>query len=156
MRHRMLVQLEVIAMVAAGLSGPAPALEPTFMTQSEIRTDLVGHAMKGYYRPVQGDDRSGERWIDDYAADGGIKYSDSRVVWTGRWSFQNDVFCTYYNDGVDGGCYLVRAVSRNCYEYVIVPNDWSQRSVPAGASAEWFARGWRSSETSTCEDPLLS
>ncbi len=132
------------AALFATVSGPAGAIGPVWMQQAEIRSQMIGHVMKGYYR-------SGERWVDDYAADGGIKYTDQHNTWTGRWSFQEAVFCTYYNDGVDGGCYMVRQVSRNCFEYVIVPNAWSGKELPPEASDAWFARGWRDRDPSSCE-----
>jgi hypothetical protein len=49
--------------------------------------------MNGYYRDAR-------RWVDDYAVDGGIKYSDPDVSWTGRWSFQGHSFCTFSDDGI--------------------------------------------------------
>jgi hypothetical protein len=36
---------------------------------------IVGNAMNGSYRDAR-------RWVDDYAVDGGIKYSDPDVSWT--------------------------------------------------------------------------
>jgi hypothetical protein len=144
------VSFLALTALASGLAAaPAAALGSPWLTQAETRTMIVGHAMKGYYR-------NAERWVDDYAADGGIKYSDARNSWTGRWSFQGDVFCTFYNGGVDGGCYLMRQISANCYEYVIVDSAYSGSELPKGRSPEWFARGWRGAEPSTCEEPMTS
>jgi hypothetical protein len=123
-------------LVPAGAGGP-------WLGQAEVRSKIIGHAMNGYYR-------NAEAWVDDYSANGDVKYKDDRNSWTGKWTFQGDVLCTFYNDRADGGCYLMRQVSGNCYEYVIVPSSHAGSSLPLDASDDWFARGWRSGETSTC------
>lgn len=125
---------------------PASAINDGWLSEESARIELIGYKMQGYYR-------DGERWTDAYAPDGTIAYTDEHVAWTGEWLFQGNVFCTFYNDRADGGCYLMRQLSRNCFEYVIVPNDWTGPGLPEGVTSEWFARGWRSEHVSTCEEP---
>jgi hypothetical protein len=125
------------------------AVSEVWMSEAEIRRELTGHAMKGYYP-------KGERWVDDYAADGSIAYHDEHVAWTGQWSFHGNVFCTFYNGETDGGCYMMRQLSKNCFEYVIVPTDWRGPGLAPKSSPAWFARGWRSEEPTTCEEPAVS
>lgn len=136
----------VLAGLILGATPLARALDTDWLSAEAARAELIGSTMKGYYR-------DGERWVDAYAKDGTIAYSDARVAWTGEWLFQGNVFCTFYNDRADGGCYLMRQLSRNCFEYVIVPNDWQGPGLPEVAAADWFARGWRDEDASTCEEP---
>lgn len=131
--------------LTCALAARADALDGAWLSAEDARAELIGYAMQGYYQ-------DGERWTDAYARDGSIAYTDERVTWTGEWLFQGNVFCTFYNDRVDGGCYLMRQLSRNCFEYVIVPNDWRGPDLPEGSSDTWFARGWRSEHPSTCDE----
>lgn len=126
----------------------APAAD-TWLSEAEIRRELIGHTNKGFYR-------GGERWVDAYAGDGSIAYRDERVSWSGQWSFHGNAFCTFYNDGANGGCYLVRQQSKNCFEFVAVPDDWRGPGLAPGSSPDWFAKGWRSEEPTTCEGPAVS
>jgi hypothetical protein len=147
MRASALLALAVCLALCLGC-GPARATE-VWMSEAEIRNALIGHVNKGVYR-------GGERWTDAYAADGSITYHDARNAWTGQWSFHGNAFCTLYNDDVDGGCYLVRQLSANCFDFVTVPMDWNGPGLPPGASSAWLARGGRSEEPTTCEETPVS
>jgi hypothetical protein len=138
--------------VVMGTLSTAKALErraDVWMSEADIRREMVGHAMKGYYR-------DGVRWVDDYSRDGAIAYHDDRNTWTGKWSFQGNVFCTFYEGGSIGGCYLVRQLSANCFDFIVVPDDWRGPDLAPGTPASWLARGWRGEEASTCEEPPIA
>jgi hypothetical protein len=137
-----MIRAAIATIFAFALVVPAGAGGP-WLSRAEVRSKIIGHAMNGYYR-------NAEAWVDDYSANGEVKYEGDNNTWTGKWTFQGDVLCTFYNDGADGGCFLMRQVSSNCYEYVIVPNDYAGSSLPPDASDDWFARGWQSENTATC------
>ncbi len=140
--------LVVLLVLTLGCGGAAQAAE-VWMNEADIRRELTGHAIKGYYR-------GGERWVDDYATGGAIAYHDEHNAWTGKWSFQGNVFCTFYKGDLIGGCYMLRQLSGNCFDYVIVPNDWRGPGLATGSTAGWFAKGWRGEDPSTCEAPPTS
>lgn len=121
-----------------------------WLNEADIRREMVGHAMTGLYR-------DGVHWVDDYARDGAIAYhDDASNAWSGKWSFQGNVFCTFYEAGTVGGCYMARQLSRNCFDFVIVPNDWRGPDLAPTSTADWFAKGWRGEEPSTCEAVPIS
>lgn len=140
--------LAVLIALGANCGSAANAAE-AWLSEADIRREMIGHAMNGYYR-------DGVRWVDDYAHDGAIAYHDTFNAWTGKWSFQGNVFCTFYEGSTVGGCYMARQLSRNCFDFVIVPNDWRGPGLAPGATADWFAKGWRGGEASTCEGPPVS
>jgi hypothetical protein len=130
-------------LLAAGIGSASGA---NWMDEAAIRRELVGFTIVGYYR-------TGERFIDAYAADGGIVYSDDHATWSGEWSFHGDVFCTFYMGRQHGGCFLLSRVGDNCYEYFAVAEDWRGPGAPEGFSDPWVARGWRRGARSSCEEP---
>ena len=139
----------IIALGFCSGSCSAVAAAEVWLSEADIRREMTGHAMKGYYR-------DGEHWVDDYSASGAIAYRDQRGDFTGKWSFQGNVFCTFYSGDINGGCYLLRQLSRNCFEYVIVPNDWRGPGLAPQSTPQWYARGWRGGDPSTCEAPPMS
>lgn len=146
---RKVIVAVVLSLSLASLVAAAEAAAESWMSEADIRREMIGHAMKGYYR-------GGERWVDDYASSGGIAYHDDGGDFRGQWSFQGDVFCTFYGGDIAGGCYMVRQLSRNCFEFVSVPEDWRGPGLAPGSAPDWHARGWRGENPSTCEELPVS
>ena len=114
------------------------------MTEDQIRIELIGPPMKGNYADDQ-------PWDETYFHDGSITYADTMNNWQGIWSFRGAGFCTYYNEGQNGGCWTILKTSANCYEFYpvaragkLIPRKPDQRRT-------WTARGWRTTAASTCD-----
>ena len=114
------------------------------MSEQDIRGELIGVPMQGNYV-------DGRPWDETYFPDGRISYHDLSNNWSGQWSFRGSGFCTFYNDGANGGCWLVHKVSENCYEfYSLGRNEKKFKDLPERRLV-WVARGWRRSHASTCD-----
>lgn len=119
---------------------------------------LVGEAVSREFaaKTLSGTYRGGEGWRESYNADHTLSYLDSRGPMTGHWSTEGKTFCTIYNEVSTGGCYAVRRLSANCYEFTFVTYSVEEaRSAPLPAT-DWHARGWRIEAPSTCNDSLTS
>jgi len=114
------------------------------MSESDIRKELIGSPMKGFYV-------DGRPWDETYFSDGRIRYRDLENNWQGKWSFRGSGFCTFYNDRANGGCWQVLKVSQNCYEFYAMSRAGVPLKKPFGQSPIWVARGWRVSHASTCD-----
>lgn len=114
-----------------------------WMSEERLKAEFVGGGFEGYYS-----DRS--PWAETYFTDGHITYKDSNNNWAGAWSFRGNVFCTFYNGGVDGGCFLIEKSADNCYDFYTVEGD-AEPSQPTGKEPlYWNARGWRKDQPSGC------
>ena len=111
-----------------------------------VRAEITAKKLTGYYS-------DGLPWTETYFADTSISYQDRQFNWSGTWSFRGPAFCTFYNRGANGGCWLVRKISGNCYEFYIASGEPAIESpLPHIAPRHWTARGWRTEATSTCEE----
>ncbi|WP_273890627.1 hypothetical protein, partial [Serratia marcescens] len=68
-------------------------------------------------KTIQGLYASGRAFTETYKADGAISYQERNVDYRGHWSLQAGTFCTIYDSDPTGGCYQVKQVSDNCYEF---------------------------------------
>ena len=146
------VKSTLFVVAAAALAGVTPvAAQMPYLSESEIRTVIVGQTLDGHYA-------SGLTWSEVYRADGTLNYREESRAATGRWSFRPDnVFCTFYDPSPDGslggGCWLVLKTSANCYEFYVAgggaPAD-SDEGVTT--PSRWNAQGWRRGEPSTCTE----
>ena len=135
----------VALLIPLTMSGALRAkAQPRFMSQSDIRGDLIGPPMTGFYV-------DGKPWDETYFSDGRITYRDPENNWQGKWSFRGGGFCTFYNDRANGGCWKVLKVSENCYEFYALSRTGDPLTNPSGQSRIWVARGWRASRASTCD-----
>ena len=134
-----------LAVLLANLSIDMVLASRLVMSQSDIQNELIGPPMKGVY-----DD--GSPWDETYFADGHIVYQDATNNWVGKWSFRGKGFCTFYNGGVNGGCWRVLKTSENCYEFYPVNQKRAQEKDKRRRKViTWIARGWRRSHASTCD-----
>lgn len=116
----------------------------SWMSEAELRARFVGGGFEGYYA-------DSSPWAETYYPDGSITYRDKFNDWTGTWSFRSNVFCTFYNEGANGGCFLIEQLSENCFEFYVVEGE-ADESLPTGSEPLfWNARGWRTDRPSTCE-----
>ena len=114
------------------------------MSEHDIRKELIGPPMTGTYA-------SGSPWDETYFKDGHIVYRDEKNNWVGKWSFRGRRFCTFYNQGVNGGCWYVLKTSDNCYEFYSAFRPFPSDKGGSPGRTSWVARGWRTSRPSTCD-----
>ena len=129
----------------------------TWMTEDAMREAFSGQTLDGHYG-------SGTAWTETYAADGRIDYREGHRAAQGRWSFRNATFCTFYDPPFTpafvGGCWQVLKTGANCFEFYTAGFRWPGRREEdedgndAGPETQvrWNARGWRTSEPSTCPE----
>lgn len=127
-----------------------------WMTEEAMRADFAGQTLDGHYG-------NQTAWTETYFADGRIDYKESSRFAKGRWHFRAGTFCTFYDppfvpDFV-GGCWQVLKQGANCYEFYTAGTQLPGRDEDDGGDAgglerplRWNARGWRTSEASTCPE----
>ena len=81
-----------------------------WLSESELERTFSGQTLVGSYV-------DGINFRDAYAADGNVAYQDERVSWQGEWYVAAGLFCTFYNERQNGGCFRVRRLSQNCYAF---------------------------------------
>lgn len=124
-----------------------------WMTEDAMRADFAGQTLDGHYG-------NQTAWTETYLADGRIDYKESSRFAKGRWHFRAGTFCTFYDppfmpDFV-GGCWQVLKQGANCYEFysagVQLPGKDNEGGVDFNSRLRWNARGWRTSQPSTCPE----
>jgi hypothetical protein len=110
-------------------------------------------AMKSAFggKTIQGQYASGKAFTEVYRADGSIEYRERGVEYRGHWSLQAGTFCTIYHSDPTGGCYQVRQVSQNCYEFYFVARTEEQANSDPSRPA-WTARAAVADRDATCSD----
>lgn len=120
-------------MVWAFMISAAPAAEGPWMNEGEMTAAFSGVTLEGKYG-------SGRPFSEIYRKDGSLEYREAATVIGGRWSVEADAFCTIYDNDPSGGCYRVKKVAGNCYEFYFVARTQQQaQSDPKRPS--WTARG---------------
>ncbi len=132
------------AVAARSPGGGANPVEYGPMSETQIRAELIGPPMRGSYA-------DGQPWDETYFPGGRISYKDSTNNWQGKWSFRGRGFCTFYNDGTNGGCWQILKTSENCYEFYAMSRAGVPLATVPGRRRVWVARGWRASRGSTCD-----
>jgi hypothetical protein len=128
----------------------AHALSPVErLTGSAVVAEFSGKALTGLYR-------DGEHWNETYNADHTLDYSDPRATMTGTWMTSGNTFCTFYNEADTGGCFEIKRIGSNCYEFVFVTRSEEEARTAPSPTFDWDARGWRTEAPATCEDGLTS
>ena len=135
----------------------------SWMSEEAMRADFAGQTLDGHYG-------SGTTWTETYFADGRIDYRESNRTAQGHWHFRGGVvFCTFYDPPYSpafvGGCWQVIKIGANCFEFYSAgaqlpgrrPDDEGAKDNQdedglAPQPLRWNARGWRTSEPSTCPD----
>ena len=128
----------------AGLTLPAVAIE-SWMDEGAIRAAFSGKTIQGNYA-------SGKAFTENYGADGAIDYRERGIEYRGHWSIQAGSFCTIYHTDPTGGCYSVRQVSENCYEFYYVTRTEAQAAEGDLGRPAWTARAAVSDRDATCTD----
>jgi hypothetical protein len=122
----------------------ATAIEP-WMDEGSMRTAFAGKTIQGQYA-------SGKAFTEMYLADGGIEYREKGIEYRGHWSLQAGSFCTIYHSDPTGGCYQVRQVSDNCYEFYFVTRTEAEAAEKDLGRPAWTARAAVSDRDATCSD----
>lgn len=139
-----------LVIVCASLGGGARALD-FWMTAAELRQSLADTTISGQYV----DARS---FSEVYKSDGSLRYREfeSKTKYTGRWSIVRDRFCTIYDQTQTGGCFRVRRISDNCFEFFFDSRTEAEARSSTLRNPTWTARAWRTDRISTCEErPLV-
>lgn len=140
-----------LAMTIGGAEA-APAIEPDgFFGEAEIRNLVSGFTFEGEFR-------DSVKWREAYHTGGTLDYDAHGSHWIGDWHADGELFCTFYRGVIDGGCYLVRQMSSNCFYFYVAGFGIDQPSMSRAGEdrANWYARGWRTNAASTCHEPKLS
>ena len=135
-----------LAPIAAlmALSQSAAAIEP-WMDEGAMGSAFGGKTIQGNYA-------SGKAFTETYRSDGTIDYSEHDVQYRGHWSLQAGSFCTIYHSDPTGGCYQVRQVSANCYEFYFVSRTEAEAAEGDLTRPAWTARAAVSDRDPTCSD----
>lgn len=120
-------------MVLASMISAAVAAEEPWMNEVDMTAAFSGVTLEGKYG-------SGRPFSEIYRKDGSLEYREAATVIGGRWSVEAGAFCTIYDNDPSGGCYRVKKVAGNCYEFYFVARTQQQaQSDPKRPS--WTARG---------------
>lgn len=128
----------------AAMTQPSLAIEP-WMDEGSIRSAFAGKSIQGHYA-------SGKAFTESYLAGGGIEYREKGIEYRGHWSLQAGSFCTIYHSDPTGGCYQVRQVSENCYEFYFVTRTEVQAAEKDLGRPAWTARAAVSDRDATCNE----
>lgn len=139
---RPLAPLAAFFLLGAGAAVPAAE---DWMADEAMRAAFGGKTIQGQYA-------SGKPFTESYLADGGIQYQEKGITYSGHWSVQAGNFCTIYNTDPTGGCYQVRQVSENCYEFYFVSRTEEQAAAGDLGRPAWTARAAVSDRDATCSD----
>ncbi len=134
MSGKLRVRKAVLAGIVLSCSAVTAHAE-TWLKAADITYIFAGREVTGIYQ-------NGAQFTEIYRGTGKIEYRDDANTASGKWSVTGDQFCTLY-DGQPGGCYKIRLVSQNCFEYWLVKPD-------AAVDATWIARSWQTKYPSTC------
>jgi hypothetical protein len=118
--------------------------QANFLSGDAIRRAVSAVTLDGVYP-------GGKFWTETYLPDGNIDYRESGKAMKGRWSVTGAVFCTFYNDETEGGCWRVRAQGSNCLLFYATARPQGGQSRAGPIDKNWGAMGWRQGVTSTCE-----
>jgi hypothetical protein len=132
--------------IMAGLLTAAAADYPRDLSGPAIIAAFEGHTAKGAYA-------DGTAFRESYEAGGRISYWDPRGGTTGKWSVRNDLLCTFYDNGMSGGCFRIAQVAENCFDFYAVTITEEEAMSP-GPRRDYTARGSLTHAKSTCPDEL--
>ena len=135
----------VIAISSACAADGEPGADaPPWMTESGLKAAFAGKTLDGHYA-------NAVTFTESYLANGRIDYREPGRALAGRWSVEAGTFCTIYDTSATGGCYRVRQMSANCFEFYFVARDEAEVNVRPGRPS-WTARAWYADARSTCQE----
>lgn len=136
----------ILAVFAVALGAGAQSVNPPgWMSRDEIVSAFVGQQLSGIYP-------SRIPWQEHVRSDGTTTYREGGAQREGRWWMRGDQFCFSYALPQSGGCFLVVAVGRNCYELYAVGRGGGAEPPSPNAQRHWNGRMWRADIPATCED----
>lgn len=142
----------VAVLAGVAFAGTAFAVDKDgFFGEAEIRDLVSGVTFDGEFF-------DGVKWREAYHTDGTLLYESRGETWVGDWHADGELFCTFYRGETNGGCWLVRQLSANCFNFYVAGIGPDQPSMARGTEdrQNWYARGWRNTAASTCPDQAVS
>lgn len=138
--------LAVCLMVGLAI-GPATAVRADdWMDDVALRSTFAGTTIDGVYT-------SGMTFRERYLANGRLDYREQggRAM-DGHWSVIAGAWCTIYSVANTGGCFKVRQVSVNCYEFHFQTRTEAEAALPNPGKPSWTARAWLLGRPATCKE----
>lgn len=125
----------VASVAAAGFLAIVPAASALsdWMSEAELETTFMDVAIEGKYS-------DGRPFHERYRADRRVEYHEQNMTTGGSWSVHSGTFCTIYDGDTSGGCFRVKQVSGNCYEFYFVARTTAEAEADQRRPA-WTARG---------------
>jgi len=120
----------------------APADKAAWMSDADLGRVFGGAEIDGHYA-------SGRTFAENYKASGRLEYREASRSSGGRWSVQSGTFCTIYDGDTSGGCYRVKQVGQNCFEFYFVART-EERARVSPNRPSWTARAWLRTRPVTC------
>lgn len=133
-----------IVAVCAGMFAGSATADDQWMSEDAMRQTFAGVTLDGKYG-------SGRPFTETYDKDGRLEYRGVEAVIGGRWSVKAGTFCTIYDNDSTGGCFRVKQVAGNCYEFYFVARTEAQAQAEPGSPA-WTARGHVVGKPGTCAE----
>ncbi len=117
-----------------------------WMGDSELRQTFAGATIDGVYA-------SGLTFREQYMATGKLDYREAggRTL-NGHWSVVSGTWCTIYTVSNTGGCFKVKRVSANCYEFHFQTRTEEEARQPEPGVPSWTARAWLVGPQPTCSE----
>lgn len=112
-----------------------------WMNDSDLKATFEGKTIAGLYP-------SGRGFVETYHRGGRVAYQDQVRQVGGRWSVSAGTFCTIYDGDAAGGCYSVRRMGQNCFEFYFSSRTEQDKRRPEEPT--WTAQAWLSDSPSTC------
>ncbi len=122
-----------LALIAALPQAASAQSIGDFMSGKDIAATFNGVAIEGRY----GDERA---FHERYRETGRVEYRERGLTSGGKWSVEADTLCTIYDGDAAGGCFRVKKVSGNCYEFFFVARTEIEAHRDPRKPA-WTARG---------------
>jgi hypothetical protein len=122
--------LAIVVITGARVAGAA---DGPWMNEDQMRAAFSGVTLEGKYG-------SGKPFTEVYEKDGSLQYRETQTVIGGKWSVQAGTLCTIYDNDPTGGCYRVKQVGANCFEFYFVARSEAQAQSDQKRPS-WTARG---------------
>ena len=130
-----------------GLATASAGASDIWMSDERLKAAFDGQTIDGQYA-------DGRTFREQYANDGALDYREDKPPrrLRGHWSIIKQRFCTIYENSSTGGCYRVRQVSANCFEFYFETRTEEEARRSTLRKPTWTARAWRTDSVSTCEE----
>lgn len=130
----------------AAIAGATGAAESEWMSESELETAFYDVAVEGKYA-------DGRPFHERYNANRRVEYREGGMSTGGTWSVQSGTFCTIYDGDSAGGCFRVKKVSGNCFEFYFVARTEAEAERDPRRPA-WTARASIVGKPGACQDDI--